>query len=118
MSTIELISWAYMLTNSARVLAYFPQLRTAWRCTPQNASALSSTTWAMFAVSHCTTTLYGWLVMHDLQFSAISLANFVCTTAVFLVIVRKQWLATGVSLQQITTNLLGMVRPAAARVAP
>lgn len=118
MTTIELISWAYMLTNSARVLAYFPQFVTAWRCAPENSRALSKTTWGMFAVSHCTTTLYGWMVMEDGQFSAISLANFVCTSAVFLVVCHKHWLASGLTPVTLAANVRCVLRASVARVAP
>lgn len=117
MTTIEIISWAYMITNSARVLAYFPQFVTAWRCAPENSRALSKTTWGMFAVSHCTTTLYGWLVMQDAQFSAISLANFVCTTAVFVVVCHKHWLASGLSPAMLAAHARTLLRTSITRVA-
>jgi uncharacterized protein with PQ loop repeat len=113
MTPIEIVSWAYMLTNSARVLAYFPQIVSAWQCPPENARALSKATWGMFAVSHCTTTLYGWLVMQDAQFSAISLANFICTAVTFAVICRKQWQGARAAPVPALVGLLSAWRPAA-----
>ena len=90
MNATELVSWLYMLTNSIRVLAYFPQLVSAWQATPESARALSRTTWAMFSVSHLTTTLYGHVVMQDAIFTSVSTANLLCTTAVLALIVQRQ----------------------------
>lgn len=90
MTLIELVSWLYMLTNSVRVFAYFPQIISAWHATPENARALSRTTWAMFSISHLTTTLYGYVVMQDTVFTTVSTANLLCTTAVLVLIIRRQ----------------------------
>lgn len=90
MTLIELVSWLYMLTNSVRVFAYFPQIISAWHATPENARALSRTTWAMFSISHLTTTLYGYVVMQGAIFTTVSTANLLCTTAVLVLIIQRQ----------------------------
>lgn len=65
------IAWAYLITNSARIITYLPQIQAVWRST-DGARAISLWTWGSWSVSHITALLYGVLVIEDGFFSLIT----------------------------------------------
>ncbi len=78
---VTAIGWFYLVTNSARVLTYMPQIVAVWRCT-DGARALSLITWCSWVVSHAAAMAYGAFVVHDRFFFVISAINFTCCAAV------------------------------------
>lgn len=78
------IAWAYLVTNSARIITYLPQIQAVWRCT-DGARAISLWTWGSWSVSHITALLYGVLVIEDGFFSFITGINLCGCTAVTLI---------------------------------
>lgn len=84
-STVELVSWLFVVTNSFRLLAYLPQILAALKC-PNGASAISRVTWSYFALAHLTGHFYSRLVLHDHKMSLVLLGNFLaCSTLVVIV---------------------------------
>ncbi|NWJ42023.1 MAG: hypothetical protein HXX12_13755 [Geothrix sp.] len=84
-STVDLVSWLFVVTNTFRLFAYLPQIMAALRC-PNGASAISRATWSYFAVAHLTGHFYSRLVLHAPKMSAVLLGNFLaCSTLVAIV---------------------------------
>jgi uncharacterized protein with PQ loop repeat len=81
---IEILSWLFVASNAARLIAYLPQIRSAWNC-PAGAKSVSLLTWSYFAFAHLTALLYSIYVLHDERASWIFAGNL-CVT-VFLVAV-------------------------------
>ncbi len=75
------ITWLYLVTNAARMFAYFPQIAAVWRC-HDGAFAISILTWGLWTVSHVAALLYGALVMNDLYFVGITTVNLLGCGAV------------------------------------
>jgi uncharacterized protein with PQ loop repeat len=67
----------FTLCNTARILAYLPQMIKIGRDT-QGATAISYTTWALFGVSHLSTVAYAILVVDDWRMAAVFAANTLC----------------------------------------
>ena len=89
MSLADLAFLAFTATNSVRVLAYLPQIRSVAR--DQNgASAISLITWGMFALSHLSTMAYGYLVVADAKMAAIFGANTICCAAIVALTIHKR----------------------------
>jgi len=88
-SVTELITWCFLVTNTARVLAYVPQIRAAWSCT-NGAVAVSRATWGYFAAAHLSGALYGLVVVHDVMMATIFLGNFVACMTLLGVIAWKR----------------------------
>jgi uncharacterized protein with PQ loop repeat len=63
--------------NTARVLAYLPQIVKISRDT-QGATAISYTTWMLFGVSHLSTVAYAVLAVNDWRMAAVFAANTLC----------------------------------------
>lgn len=87
---LSLVAWAYLATNSARILTYVPQLVAAWRCT-DGARALSLWTWGSWMVSHVTALAYGTLVLADAFFVVITLINLLGCGAVTAIVAMHRW---------------------------
>lgn len=77
--------------NSVRVFAYLPQIASVAR-DRNGASAISFTTWGMFAVSHVSTVGYAHFVVDDQRMVLIFTANALCCTAVVLLTAHKRGL--------------------------
>lgn len=71
---IAAIGWFYLVTNSARILTYIPQIIAVWRCR-DGARAISLLTWGSWVISHVAAVAYGVLVVHDVFFVVISAIN-------------------------------------------
>lgn len=91
------IAWSYLITNSARILTYVPQIIAAWRCT-DGARALSLWTWGSWAVSHLTALIYGTLVLGDAFFVVITIVNLLGCSAVTAIVVMHRWRTSALSL--------------------
>jgi hypothetical protein len=76
-----LVSWAYVLANTGRVLSYLPQIATVWRC-GDGARSISLLTWSYWAFSHLTACLYAGVAVHDGKLLAVSLGNLACCSTV------------------------------------
>jgi hypothetical protein len=71
----------FTVCNTARILAYLPQIVKIGRDT-QGAAAISYTTWALFGVSHLSTVAYAVLVVDDWRMAAVFAANTLCCVTI------------------------------------
>lgn len=85
----ELIGWLFLVTNTGRLVAYFPQIFAAARC-DAGARSVSLLTWSYFAVAHFTALLYAIFVLRDPYSIAIFCGNFVVTLVLVVVVARKR----------------------------
>ncbi|MFO1415023.1 MAG: hypothetical protein U1F10_14185 [Burkholderiales bacterium] len=85
----EVVTWLFLVTNTGRVLAYLPQIRSAWRC-ENGAASVSRTTWGLFAVAHFSGALYASLVVADLRMALVFVGNFAACTVLVSVIAWKR----------------------------
>lgn len=86
----DIITWAFVMANMGRVLAYLPQIVAAWRC-QNGATSVSVTTWSYFAVAHLTGVLYAGLVTGDVKMALVFLGNlFTCVLLVSIVWWKKR----------------------------
>jgi hypothetical protein len=67
----------FALCNSVRVFAYLPQIIAVAR-DPNGATAISYTTWGLFAASHLSTVAYAVLTLEDWRMAAVFGANTAC----------------------------------------
>lgn len=88
-STADAVTWLFFITNTARVIAYLPQIRSAWRC-ENGASSVSRLTWGYFALAHLCGALYGAVVVRDLGMAAIFIGNFAACATLLGVIEWKR----------------------------
>lgn len=77
MTPAEMAITLFALCNSVRVFAYVPQIIAVARDT-NGASAISYTTWGLFAVSHLSTVAYAILSLRDWRMAAVFGANTAC----------------------------------------
>ncbi len=86
----DVITWAFVLANMGRVLAYLPQIVAAWRCR-NGATSVSVTTWSYFAVAHFTGVLYAGFVSADMKMLVVFLGNLItCIVLVGIVWWKKR----------------------------
>lgn len=83
------IAWAYVVTNTVRIVFYVPQIRAVLKC-EDGAAAVSITTWSFWTLANLTAALYGWVVVNDRAFATIFLANFACTAIVTVLAANKR----------------------------
>ncbi len=103
-STVEVVSWLFVVTNTFRLFAYLPQIMAALKC-PNGASAVSRVTWSYFALAHLTGHFYSRLVLHDPKMSMVLLGNFLaCSTLVVIVSWKKM---------RHRASIAGLMAPAA-----
>jgi hypothetical protein len=77
MTSAEIALALFAICNSVRVFAYVPQIVAVAR-DRAGASAISYTTWGLFAVSHLSTVTYAVLVVDDWRMAAVFIANAFC----------------------------------------
>lgn len=77
MNATDLALMGFTLCNSARLVAYVPQIACLVR-DADGARAISCTTWTLFALSHLSTIGYALTVVHDLRMAAIFGVNTLC----------------------------------------
>jgi hypothetical protein len=84
MTVAEITLIAFTFCNSARVIAYVPQIAKA--ATDQTgAQAISFTTWGLFLVSNASAVAYALVNKTDWIMASVFLANGVGCTAIILV---------------------------------
>jgi hypothetical protein len=86
---VDCVAWMYVVTNSLRVFFYAPQICAVFKA-EDGAQAVSIATWSFWTFANLTGALYGWFVLHDGAFGAVSAANLACTAAVTLIAARKR----------------------------
>ena len=90
---IAAISWFDLVTNSARIFTYIPQIIAVWRC-QDGARAILLLTWGSWVISHLAAIAYGVLVVHDVFFVVISTINLTgCGAVTVLAAHRRDFLA-------------------------
>jgi hypothetical protein len=81
MTVADITLAAFTVCNSARVVAYVPQItRTA--VDRSGAQGISFTTWGIFLVSNVSATAYAFVNMNDWTMASMFLANTVCCAAI------------------------------------
>jgi uncharacterized protein with PQ loop repeat len=85
----ETITWIFVMVNSARLLAYLPQIHAAWRCT-DGARSISMLTWSYFALAHLTGAFYSWSVANDPKLAAVFVGNCLACSALVAVVGWKR----------------------------
>ena len=88
--TVEEITLAlFAACNSARVVAYVPQILKA--ATDKNgASSISCTTWTLFLIAHVSTVAYALVNRTDWGLAACFAGNAVCCVVILAVAYRKR----------------------------
>jgi len=87
MTSAEIALALFALCNSVRVFAYVPQIIAVAR-DPGGASAISYTTWGLFAISHVSTVAYAVMVVDDWRMVAVFTANALCC---MLIVALTAW---------------------------
>jgi uncharacterized protein with PQ loop repeat len=101
MTSAEIALAVFAICNSIRVFAYVPQIVAVAR-DQRGASAISYTTWGLFAVSHLSTVTYALLVINDWRMAAVFIANTVCCLAIVGLTVWKR--AVYKAVQRLTAT--------------
>jgi MFS family permease len=87
MSPAEIVLALFAVCNSVRVFAYLPQIVAVAR-DRGGASAISYTTWGLFAVSHLSTVGYAVVVVDDWRMAFVFTANALCC---LLIVILTAW---------------------------
>ncbi len=77
----EMALAAFAACNGLRAVAYLPQVAAVWR-DANGASAVSFTTWGLFAISNLSTVGYAVLCIDDWRMAAIFSANALCCAVI------------------------------------
>jgi hypothetical protein len=85
----ETITWLFVTVNSARMLAYLPQIYAAWHCN-DGARSISLVTWSYFALAHLTGTFYSLSVANDPKLAAVFAGNCLACSALVAVVGWKR----------------------------
>lgn len=80
-TTESAIIFTFLLTNSARVLAYLPQIIAIAR-DEGRAKAVSGSTWSLFFVANLSSALYAGLLSGDSTMMIAFSANTACCAAI------------------------------------
>lgn len=83
------VGWFYLVTNSARIITYVPQILAVWRCR-DGAPSISLLTWGSWVVSHFAAVLYGLVVVPDAFFVAMSSINLICCGLVTGIVMHRR----------------------------
>lgn len=81
MTKIDLALVLFTTCNAFRVLAYVPQIIRVLQ-DEHGASAISYTTWSLFAVSHISTVLYAAIAVGDYTMALVFAVNAACCGAI------------------------------------
>ncbi len=92
----DVITWMFLIANGGRIVAYLPQIMSAWYC-PSGAKSVSILTWSYFAFAHLTALLYALFVLHDSRSVWIFSGNLAVTVCLVALLLWKrmryrQWL--------------------------
>lgn len=88
-SLSSLVGWLFLIANSGRLLAYFPQIIAAARC-DAGAKSVSVITWGYFAFAHLTALLYAIVVLQDPKSVWIFTGNLVVTLILVGIVMWKR----------------------------
>ena len=79
----------FAVSNSARLLAYLPQIHKAV-IDKNGASAISRTTWSLFLVAHLSTIAYALVNRSDPWLALCFAGNALCCLAILVVAMRSR----------------------------
>ncbi len=88
-TTESAIMFAFMLSNTARVLAYLPQIIAIAR-DEGRANAVSGSTWSLFFVANLTSALYAGVLSGDTTMMIAFAANTACCAAIVATLCWKR----------------------------
>ncbi len=86
---VEIVVAMFAVSNSARVVAYVPQMVRVAR-DREGAAGVSCLTWVLFAVSNLSTVAYAILVVDDWRMAAVFTLNMVCCLCIIGLTVYKR----------------------------
>jgi uncharacterized protein with PQ loop repeat len=86
----ELVGWLFVATNSARLLAYLPQIVATVRCRA-GAKSVSILTWGYFGIAHFSALLYAIYVLRDSRLSWVFAGNLTVTLILVAIILWKRF---------------------------
>lgn len=86
---VEIIVALFAVSNTARVIAYVPQIVRLARDS-RAAAGVSCLTWLLFAVANLSTVAYAIIVVHDWRMAAIFSVNMVCCLCITGLTVYKR----------------------------
>jgi hypothetical protein len=89
MTKIDLALAIFTACNAFRVLAYVPQIIRVLH-DEHGASAISYTTWSLFAASHISTVLYATVALGDLTMAVVFAVNAGCCAAIIVLTAYKR----------------------------
>jgi hypothetical protein len=89
MTKIDLALVIFTACNAFRVLAYVPQIVRVLH-DEHGASAISYTTWSLFAVSHISTVLYAAIAVGDSTMAVVFAVNAGCCAAIIALTAYKR----------------------------
>lgn len=89
MTNLDYALFAFTLFNSIRVFAYFPQMASIVR-DKHGATAISYTTWTLFAASHMSTAAYGLFSIGDWKMGAVFAINTACCFVIIVLTYHKR----------------------------
>ena len=90
MESSDLALIVFAACNGLRLVAYVPQILRVAR-DEAGASAVSYTTWGLFALANVSTVLYAVLVVADLSLALVFSANTVGCSLIFGLTLLKRW---------------------------
>jgi uncharacterized protein with PQ loop repeat len=88
-SWVDVFTWLFLIANAGRVLAYMPQIASAWKC-PSGAKSVSLLTWSYFAFAHLTALMYALVVLQDAKSAWVFAGNLAFTGCLVSLLVVKR----------------------------
>lgn len=89
LTTEAAITFTFLVTNTARVLAYLPQIVAIAR-DEGRAKAVSGSTWSLFFVANLSSTLYAGLLSGDSTMMIAFAANTACCASIVATLCWKR----------------------------
>ncbi len=84
----NIIFVAFAIANVCRLLAYFPQISILLK--KNDAAAVSSATWSLFAVSNGITAVYAAQIVADTAMAMTFSANAICCLTIVVLVQHKR----------------------------
>lgn len=88
-SWVDLFTWLFLIANAGRVLAYMPQIASAWKC-PSGAKSVSLLTWSYFTFAHLTALMYALVVLQDSKSAWVFAGNLSFTALLVALLIFKR----------------------------
>jgi uncharacterized protein with PQ loop repeat len=89
-SWVDVFTWLFLIANAGRVLAYMPQIASAWKC-PSGAKSVSLLTWSYFTFAHLTALMYALVVLQDSKSAWVFAANLSFTSLLVTLLIFKRY---------------------------